>query len=418
MTRQAAIVLALAAWGGAARAQEASPVSAHGFLLAEATGRTTGQRPPGGDGGDFILVEERLRLELSGATGGALFLAKGELVHDAVAKQFDVDLREGYVTYAAGPADVRLGRFIVTWGVGDLFFVNDVFPKDWDSFFSGRPMEYLKVGVDALQTRLTSTIADVELIAIPVFTPDTMPSASRFSFFFPSAGVPEQREELPSSRFRNTEVAARIYRHLAGFDVAVYAYRGFWRAPSVRLDDPAAPTVATRFFPELSTYGASLQRTLFGGALSAEGGYYDSRGDRRGTDPTVPNSQWRFLASYQREPWSDFTASFQAYGELMSDYAAYRSSLQAGAPREDELRGVLSLRMTQLLDYQSWRLSLFVAYSPTDGDHFLQPEISYRVTDAFGVRAGANVLGGRKETTFFGQLDRNDDVFIAGRWDF
>jgi hypothetical protein len=102
----------------------------------------------------------------------------------------------------------------------------------------------------------------------------------------------------------------------------------------------------------------------------------------------------------------------------MSDYAAYRSSLQAGAPREDELRGVLSLRMTQLLDYQSWRLSLFVAYSPTDGDHFLQPEISYRVTDAFGVRAGANVLGGRKETTFFGQLDRNDDVFIAGRWDF
>jgi hypothetical protein len=37
---------------------------------------------------------------------------------------------------------------IITWGVGDLLFINDVFPKDWESFFSGRPPEYLKLGVD------------------------------------------------------------------------------------------------------------------------------------------------------------------------------------------------------------------------------------------------------------------------------
>lgn len=133
---------------------------------------------------------------------------------------------------------------------------------------------------------------------------------------------------------------------------------------AVRLDDPVAPTVATRFYPERSNYGASAQRNLLERALSAEAGYYDSRQDRSGTDPTVPNSQWRFLAGYHRELWPDFTAGVQVYGELMANYAAYRRSLPPGAPHQDEFRGVLSLRLTRLLDYQAWR-----PYSPTDEDY-------------------------------------------------
>ena len=422
MKWQVAVLLALATSlpGGAARAEEASStaLSLHGFLLAETAARTTGQRPPGGDGGDFVLAEERLRLELTGGAGGAQLLVKGEAAHDAIGKEVAVDLREAYVAHAIGPADLRLGRLIVTWGVGDLFFINDVFPKDWESFFSGRPLEYLKVGVDGVQVRFSTPVVDAELLAIPFFTPDTLPSASRFSSFFPYAGVPGQREELPPARFSNTELAARLYRHVAGFDVSLYASRGYWRMPSIRLDDPVAPSTATRFYPELSTYGASLQRNLLAGTLSVEAGYYDSRSDRRGTDPTIPNSQWRFLAGYQRELRPDFTAGLQVYGELMSSYGAYRSSLPPGAPLQDELRGVISLRLTRLLDYQAWRLSLFVAYSPTDEDYFVQPEVAYKVTDTLSVRAGANVLGGRHDWTFFGQFARNDDVFLAGRLDF
>jgi hypothetical protein len=419
--RRLAIILVVAvSVQGAARADDgaANAPSLHGFLLAETAGRITAQRPPGGDDGDYVLGEERLRLELTGGAGGARFLAKGELAHDSIGKQFAVDLREAYVAYAVGPADVRLGRLIVTWGVGDLFFINDVFPKDWESFFSGRPLEYLKLGVDGVQARLSTRVVDAELLAIPSFTPDTLPSPSRFSFFFPHAGVPGQSQELPPSRFSNTELAVRLYRQLAGFDLSLYAYRGHWRMPSVRLDDPVAPTIATRFFPALSTYGASTQRNLLAGTLSVEAGYYDSRGDRTGSDPVIPNSHWRFLAGYQRELVPDFMAGLQVYGELMSSYQAYRGSVPAGAPLQDEFRGVLSLRLTRLLDYQAWRLSLFVAYSPTDEDYLVQPEVSYKVTDALSVRVGANVLGGRQPSTFFGQFGRNDNVFVAGRLDF
>jgi hypothetical protein len=269
--------------------------------------------------------------------------------------------------------------------------------------------------VEGVQVRFSSAIVDGELLAIPFFTPDTLPSPARFSSFFPYAGVTAQRDDMPRSQFANTELAFRLYRETGGFDVSVYAYRGYWRMPSFRLE---APTTATRFYPELSTYGASVQRNLAGGTLSVEMGYYDSRQDRSGTDPVLPNSQLRALAGYQRELSPDFTAGVQVYGELMAKYAAYRKSLPAGAPLQDEFRGVLSLRLTRLLEYQTWRVSVFVAYSPTDEDYLVQPEVAYKVSDALTARVGANVLGGRHDWTFFGQFARNDDVFAAGRLDF
>ncbi|MEW6749389.1 MAG: hypothetical protein AB1505_00235 [Candidatus Latescibacterota bacterium] len=390
----------------------------HGFLLGLLSGRTTGEEPP--DRGDYVLGESRLRLELGGALGSASssFLAKADLFHDGVAHQDGVEIREAYAAYAAGPLDLRAGRLIGTWGVGDLLFVNDVFPKDWESLFAGRPLEYLKPGVDGVQVRFSSSALNTEGFAIPFFTPDRLPSAARFVLGGPLAGLPAPRRELPVPRFRNAELALRIYRQVAGCDASLYAYRGFWRTPSLRVDSSAAPAAMAAFYPRLSVYGASAQRGLAAGAASLEAGYYHSRDDRGGSDPATPNSQWRLLAGYQRQVAADLTAGLQIYGEVMADYGAYRDSLPPPEPRQDRLRGVTSLRLTQLLRYQTWKLSLFAAYSPTDRDYFWQPEVSCRLSDNLGVWAGADVFGGNKETTLFGQFDRSDNGYLGTRFDF
>jgi hypothetical protein len=379
------------------------PLQLHGFLLGAVSGRTTGQRPPGSDGGDFVLGEERLRLELKGGapSGDAFFLVKGDALHDAAADEIQGDLREAYGAFTQGPVDLRFGRQIVTWGTGDLFYINDVFPKDWESFFSGLPMEYLKLGVDGFRAQLFSKAIHADILTIPFFTPDNLPSAERFFFFDPFSTVPNRIETEPEPRFSNIESAIRLYRRLAGADLSLYFYRGFWRTPSTRTDDLTAPTTVTEFHPDLSVYGLSLQRNLWSGVASLEGGYYDSRNDNNGEDPTIPNSQWRFLTGYQRELWRDFTGGIQFYGEVT-----------------DRFRGILSIRLTQWLYYQTWKLSLFAAISPTDVDYFLQPEISYRITDNLGFAVGANIFGGRNETTFFGQLEKNDNIFLNMRYDF
>ena len=392
----------------------------HGFLLGTTSIRTTGLRPSNGEGGDFVLGEGRVRLDVNGATesGDALLLVKGDLLYDAIERDFSVDLREAYGGYTWGPLDLHSGRQIITWGVGDLFFISDVFPKDWDSFFSGRPMEYLKLGVDALRGRYSSEFLNVEALWIPLFTPDVLPPADRFFFFDPFSAVPTQEEE-PTRRLSNPELALRLYRRVMDADLSVYVYRGFWRLPrGARVDDVGMPTVVTRFFPKLSVYSASAQRSFGEGVLSLEAGYYDSRQDRDGDDPAIPNSQWRFLAGYQRQLWEDFTAGFQTYSEIIDDYSAYRDSLPAGIPAQDRLQEVLSVRLTQLLAYQTWKLSLFAAYGVTDDDYFIQPEVSWRVTDRLGLSIGSNVFGGGSSATAFGQFEKNDNVFVNTRFDF
>lgn len=392
----------------------------NGFLMGNFAGRTTGESPGGEEGGDFLLAEERLRLDLNAWAESieASAWVKADFFHDAIADEFDIDLREAYVDYTAGDFDFRLGRQIATWGVGDLVFINDVFPKDWVSFFSGRPLEYLKIGVDGFRTRFSSDALNAELLVIPFFEPDNIPTVDRFFLFDPFAEVSTRDERLPENTYENTELALRLYRRIGDFDISVYAYRGFWRTPSMEPDSFTSPTRVTAFYPDLSVFGFSAQGRAVGGILSLESGYYYSRDDEDGDDPTVPNSQARFLAGYQRQLWEDFTLGVQYYGEIMEDYSTYRNSLPAEFSAQEEYRDTVTLRLEQLLKHQTWKLSLFAFYSPADSDYLIQPQVGYKFSSDLAATLGANIFGGEKDTTFLGQFDKNDNAYFSVRFDF
>jgi hypothetical protein len=395
------------------------PLGLRGFLLGAVSGRTTGVQPPRAAAGDLVLAEERLRLELTGATaGGALVLARGDLLHDAVAARAGGELREAYASLPLGPLDVAAGRQILTWGVGDLLFIDDIFPKDWESFFSGRPMEYLKLGVDGLRLRGSRWALSPELLLLPFFTPDDLPTPERFVFFDPFSEMPTREEEPDPGSPGSPELALRLRERLAGLDVSFYAYRGFWRTPSLRLEPADAPAAVIRFYPRLGVYGASAQGNALGGVVSLEAGRYDSRQDRAGGDPAVPNSEWRLLGGYQRQVGPDAVIGVQLYGEAMAEHDDYLGALPPGMPARDEFRGVASVRWTQFLAYQSWKLSLFGTWSPTDEDGFLQPEATWKATDRLSLSLGANIFEGESEVTFFGQLERSDNLFMLVRFDF
>ena len=401
-------------------AQDQRNIDINGFLMGNFSGRTTGQRPANIDVSDFLLAEERLRLDFSAWSESVEASAhvKSDLVHDAVAGEFDIDLREAYVDYTTGNFDFRFGRQIATWGVGDLLFINDIFPKDWISFFSGRPLEYLKIGVDGLRSRYSSDIVNAELFVIPFFEPDNLPTSDRFFLFDPFASIPIRAEKKPASTIRNTELALRLYRKISDVDISVYAYRGFWRTPSMRPDNFVAPTRVTAFYPDLSVYGMSAQGSAFGGILSFEAGYYNSQDDEDGDDPIIPNSQTRLLAGYQRQIWEDTTLGIQYYLEIMEDHPSYQALLPAEYPLQKEYKDYLTLHFDQWLKHQTWNLSLMFFYSPRDNDYLLQPHVTYRFSDHLTATLGANIFGGEHNWTTFGQLDWNDNVYVSVRFDF
>src|SRR4051812_47398569 len=188
-------------------------LAVHGFALVEGTGKLARSA---------VFLEELLRGDLAASSGPASFVARVDLVHETAGDRVEVDPRELYVALTTGPLDLRAGRTIATWGVGDLVFINDVFPKDWDAFFSGRPLEYLKRGVDALSARLSVGVLGAELFVMPSFTPDRLPTPPRFALTDPFAGVPARSEIFPALRYQNIQTAGRMFAQLGSADLAVY----------------------------------------------------------------------------------------------------------------------------------------------------------------------------------------------------
>ena len=379
---------------------------------------------------DASLGETRLHLEAQRALGAATLTAAVDLLYDAVLDRHSVDLETGRgwldlreLNAAFRPLsfmDVKVGRQIITWGTGDLLFINDLFPKDWQAFFIGRDVEYLKAPSDAVRLGLFTKPANLDLVYTPRFDADRFLQGRRLSLWNPMLGRRSGRDAVinadrPDDCFRDDEWAVRVYRTLGGYELAAYGYWGRWKSPA-GMD--ALTGRAT--FPRLHVYGASGRGQLGKGIASFEAGYYDSRQDGGGDDPLVRNSEVRLLAGYEMDLpriARDLKLGCQYYLELMTNHDAYARSLPPAAAA-DECRHVLTCRLTKLLMNQNLTLSLFAYYSPSDSDAYLRPNIRYKIDDRWTVEVGGNVFLGAAEHTFFGQFERNTNVYASCRYGF
>ncbi|MBI4649926.1 hypothetical protein HY745_01250 [Candidatus Desantisbacteria bacterium] len=115
---------------------QASEMNMHGFGLGTYSFRTKSDEKDR----DLILSEEKLRLDINSysQTSDANFQAKIDFIHDGTINETKIDLREMYINSTGKNYDIRIGEQVITWGTGDLLFINDIFPKDWNAFYSGQ----------------------------------------------------------------------------------------------------------------------------------------------------------------------------------------------------------------------------------------------------------------------------------------
>ena len=374
------------------------------------------------------LAETRLQFSLTRLGELSTLQLRADIYADDVVAQDDLDLEEGsgwldlreanLLVSPTYSTDIKIGRQILTWGTGDLLFINDVFPKDWQSFFSGRDVEYLKAPSDAVMVSLFPPWFNIDLVYTPRFDADRYIRGQRLSYWNPQLGRIAGRDAVvavarPDDWFSDDEWALRLSKNLAGYELALYGYRGFWKSPS-----GFDPERGRASFPELSVYGASLRGVLGSGIGNLELGYYDSRQDRSGNDPLLPNSELRLLFGYEREVARDVTLAGQYYVEILQDYDDYLKTLPTGQPERDEYRQLLTLRLTWLLLNQNLTASLFGYLSPSDADYYLRPSLSYKLTDNWLLTAGANLFGGDERHTFFSQFSDNTNIYAGLRYSF
>ncbi len=368
---------------------------------------------------DASIFEARLQLAVDKDLDLALVHFKGDLVGDRIEDNVRGELRELNTSFSPlAWMDVKAGRQTLTWGTGDLLFVNDLFPKDWEAFFIGRDDEYLKAPADAIKISLFADVIDLDLVYAPLHNASTFIDGDRISYFSPFlnriAGRADRlRDEARDDLFEDNEYALRVSKNIGSVETRFYGYYGFWKTPE---GFDALTGKAT--YPRLSVYGASLRAPVLGGIGAIEAGYYDSGDDRDGDDPLVRNSETRLLIGFEREIGKDLTGGLQYYLEVMDDYANYKDSLPGGSPRKDEWRHLITLRLTKLLWDQNLRLSFFGYYSPSDEDAYLRPKAHYKLTDAWALEVGGNIFWGEDQDTFFGQFEDATNAYAAVRWNY
>lgn len=403
-------------------------VTLDGFVQGLWGGRLDSNNPTATE---YTANETRLQLRTEHYGNAAEVFSRIDFVWDgADSAKYDLELREAYIKFHFGSnLDFQVGRQILTWGTGDLVFINDVFAKDYRSFFIGRDDQYLKAPQTAIRTSWYNPLGALTVAYTPRFEPNRLPTGDVLSYFNPFAGgivgtglnndsanfyfdVP-----TPEATFKNGEIATRLSRQVGYFNLAAYFYHGFYKNPKGVV--MPAPGMFMPVYPRLNLYGLSVRGQWMGGIVWLEGGYYDSRDDQDGDNAFMPNSSIAGLLGFERQIATNLTMNAQWQIDQMMEYDKYEAGQIANSARvRDKMYHLVTSRITKLLKQETLKLSGFVFYSPTDEDIYFRTSVEYKQSDELTLTVGANIFGGNIESTDFGQLQKNDNTYLKVTYGF
>jgi hypothetical protein len=346
--------------------------------------------------------ELQAQIEASREFDRVVLRGKLDLTLDRVEDRARFDLRHATVELPIGRrGHLTLGRQVLTWGLGDLLFINDRFPKDYVQPLVGADDAYFKAPSNSLRWSAGFDPFNLDLAYTPVFTPDRYIDGERLGFHDPETDqrVGGQRlidAQRPPRRLANGELALRLHRTHGGIEYAVYGYRGFDKQPLAR-DPDGRPTFLRR-----DSAGASLRAPWAGGIVSIEAGREWPQADPPPPADRRP-AQTSWLLGYERELRPRLTAGLQLF-EQRSD--TDRDGVRLATRRQ------ASLRLTWQALRDRLRISVIGLHSPSQHDHWLRATASYRFNDRWLAGLTANEFGGPAASPF-GQLEPDSNL---GLW--
>lgn len=396
--------------------EDSSPLMLAGFVEV-AAGRRLQNDPV--VSADTTLADVRVQLQADYALEASQISFRGDVWYDGVTHGVETSVRE--LAWQGNLAslgewgrhfDAKIGQQVLTWGTGDYVFLNDMFPKDYPSFFAGRDDEYLKA--PSLSAKLSGYFdaANLDIVVTPEFEPDNGITGEFFSFFSPQAAmnVAPEFTVADENEPEGSEIALRLYKTLGTTEYALYGYRGYNKLPQ------AADEFGRPRYSRLNVYGFSAVRPVGPGLGKFEYAYHDAMDDDDGSNPQVPNSQSRFLVGYEQELIANLTGSAQWYVERTHDYNALIANSFWPGFEQEETRHVITTQIVYRAMRQTLTLQVFNFYSPTDEDGYLRLKATYSPGDKWQLSGGVNGFYGNEAQTFYSQFRDASNVYMSFRW--
>jgi hypothetical protein len=416
-----------------------------GSIELEQGHRLTTSGPLERAGRDTVLANRRFKLKTMKTNDKGGLYAKIDFVRNDVTNHSHVDFRELRLQYKLTDSlDLSAGKQVSTWGVGDMLFINDLFPKNWNANFLGRDMEYMKDSSTSL--RLTSYLGPVtwDIIYTPKFAPDTTPTGCQLSTYFPGTpygtitnedlvGTPYASyapncagENSASGRVTNAdndgEIATAIKFRALDQDISFYGYRGFYKNPRNMQYDGSA---YIPYYARLNVLGMSSEGQIGPGIFTFEYGYYDNKDvDSDPSHLMLEKSMHKYLVGYKIDFTGQLTVGAQVYGEYMTDYDLYKTAFDAsswasGLASKKENSLTYTLRIMYKMQQETLFFNLFTYYRPDDKDSFTNINLTKRLDNNFSVVVGASIFTGDDMylNREFGMHKDDDLAYVRFKYD-
>jgi hypothetical protein len=355
-----------------------------------------------------MVNEQRVQLLAEWHGAGAMSATlRADAMHDGAVGRSSVLLREGYLDWTVSPRlSLRAGRQVITWGVSDYLFVNDIFPKNYDAFFTGKPFDHMKEAVDALKANAVAGGNEIDLVVARPGA-DQAPSEERFVATAPPAAM-----RFGAAQRLGADIAARLARRLGRWDAAFYLARYHSRDTALN---------AERGMPrwEMHTLrhaGASVTGPLGSGVLMAELAYMNGNARAGNMNRFFVGSQVKVLLGYSAELGDDFSASLQYHHEMGAEREVYRRSLAPGVAPVSRHRQTVYFKLHKKFNHQTLGLGI-QGFAALDGGNYLNPFAMYAIADGLNLEAGANLFGGTA-TSRYGTMKHDSNAYASLRYSF
>jgi hypothetical protein len=333
-------------------------------------------------------------------------------------------LKEAYAGYSTDKLDIFLGNQIVSWGRTDGFNpTNNITPNDY--FFLSAYPDDQKLSNFMIRTRYRFTDKiDIDLIGIPFY----VPSVYRYDLFDMGQGVKFTDATLPEKTFKNSSAAARINIELSKIGFSLSWFRGYdpFLGFDVKRIDWLSdfPSVTNSAMPYLkNTFGADFALPLGQWIIRSELAYnltkdYD-------TSQYIPAPNLAYVAGIERNI-AGITTILQYVGKVVTDFiplqepfltdpmnplaqiqyandmVRYESALfnRKIFSQQEKTNHALTLTLSKSFAYDAWNAELTGYYNITSEEVMVRPKISWKVTDALLISAGANWMDGPEKSVF------------------
>ncbi len=346
---------------------------------------------------DFTVMQNSFSLNLEYSLGNAAFLVSPYIDIDWE-EIGTFDFRELYADLYFDAVDVRIGRQQIIWGKGDGVFITDVVsPKNLSEFLLP-DFEEIRLGVTAIKVNYYLNNSTIELIWVPIFTPNIMPHTDSIwnTYGLDFSGSDESIE----TTLANGEIFGR-YSLITNFmDFEIIAST-MWN------DEPTMVAPSTFKHSRLLMAGGSFSSDLGSFILRGEGAFYSGKEFQLSSSGTEEKNYVHYMAGidYKRSGWM---LSSQFIQELILNYESDLS--------DDQFNNKFTFLVSKNLLNETLILELFSYVELNDLNALIRPKISYDFGFGVELLLGANIFLGDEGT--YGQYDQNDMIYTKVKYSF